>query len=188
MADQQKAEPFERSGFFADGMASRPLPPGTVARGRLRVDDHFFDGTVNGEPAETFPERVTSEYTPEALLARGRERFEIFCSHCHGSIGGGREGSPHMRELTGMVVKAGFPMPPTYHTDRLRAAPIGHFYDVITNGFGRMPSHASQIPPEDRWAIAAWVRALQASQHTALSELTEEEHAFLESPTDTDAP
>ena len=108
-------------------------------------------------------------------LDRGRDRFGIYCSQCHGLVGGGTGGDPRMEQFVGMVVKRGFPMPPTYHQPRLRRVPIGHFFDVMTNGFGRMPAHGYMIPTEDRWAIAAYIRALQLSQHATGDELTPED-------------
>ncbi len=107
----------------------------------------------------------------EQLLARGQQRYSIFCSHCHGQVGGGIGGSEEYEALVGMVVHRGFPSPPTYHQPRLRQAPIGHFFDVITNGFGRMPAHGYLVPPADRWAIAAYIRALQLSQNAPASDL-----------------
>jgi hypothetical protein len=169
MEEQPRYEPLEASRFFPDGMASRPLVEGTVARGHLRADDHFYRGRVNGELAREFPFEVTRE-----VLLRGQERFNIFCSHCHDRAGTGR----------GMVVQAGFPRPPDFHegehAERLRRAPPGHLFDVITNGLGRMPDHAEQIPPRDRWAIAAYVRALQFSQYAHVDELPEEDREILE--------
>lgn len=160
MADQPKYEPFEVSDFFADGQTSRPAVAGTVARGQLRSDEHFYTGKVGGKLATTIPLPVTDE-----LLARGRERFEIFCSPCHDRVGTGR----------GTVVRRGFPQPPSYHSDRLRSVEVGHFFDVMTNGFGRMSDYAAQVPPEDRWAIAAYIRALQLSQHARRDELEKED-------------
>ncbi len=170
MADQPKLEPLEASDFFADGQASRPLVPGTVARGHLRVDKAFFEGKIDGKPIETFPQQAVAVRLglkgddPQVLLQildRGQQRFNIFCAPCHDRTGHGQ----------GMVVQRGFPAPPSYHSDRLRKAPIGHFFDVATNGFGRMPDYADQIPTADRWAIVAYVRALQLSQHAEVSEL-----------------
>lgn len=152
MADQPKAKPLAHSDFFADGRASRDPVDGTVARGHLRIDAHKFAGAVNGQPAETFPEPVTL-----AMLQRGQQRFDIYCAPCHDRTGAGR----------GMVVQRGFPAPPSYHIDRLREAPVGHLFDVITNGFGRMADYRDQVPVADRWAIVAHIRALQLSQHAS---------------------
>jgi mono/diheme cytochrome c family protein len=150
MSRQPKYDPLETSDFFADGMASRHLVEGVVPRGHLTIDEHFDTGRVGGQPADTFPEPVTA-----ALLERGQARFTIFCTPCHDQTGSGN----------GIVVQRGYPRPPSYHIDRLRQAPVGHFFDVMTNGFGRMPSYAAQVPPGDRWAIAAYIRSLQLSQH-----------------------
>lgn len=181
MANQPRYEPLEASTAFADGRSSRPAVPGTVARGQLRLDDAFFIGKTNGQLVAELPERVLTGRTMAELLARGRERFTVFCSHCHGAVGGGTGGSEQLQQAVGMVVQRGFPSPPTYHQDRLRQAPIGHFFDVITNGLGRMAAHGYLIPPEDRWAIAAYIRALQLSQHATRDELSDADLEELES-------
>ena len=147
MYNQPKYKPFGGSAFFGDGRAMRPVVPGTVAQGQLREDTGFYAGkTAEGEPVSAFPFVVTRE-----VLERGRERYDIFCSPCHDRAGTGQ----------GMVVRRGFRRPSSYHIDRLREVPVGYIYDVITNGFGTMYSYASRISPEDRWAIVAYVRALQ---------------------------
>jgi mono/diheme cytochrome c family protein len=156
MHDQPRYEPLEANPFFADGRASRPQVAGTVARGQLREDEHFFTGMVNGETAAAFPAPVTRE-----MIERGRQRFEIFCTPCHGRLGDGQ----------GMVAQRGFRNPPTYHSEQLREAPVGHIFDVITNGFGAMYSFNDRIPPADRWAIVAYIRTLQFSQAAPLNEL-----------------
>jgi cytochrome c553 len=150
MVDQQKIKPLAEENFFADSRGSRLPPPHTVARGELREDKQFYTGKIDKELAVTFPMPVTRE-----VLMRGRERFDIYCAVCHGATGDGH----------GMTVQRGFPGPASFHEERLRDAPIGHFVDVITNGYGVMYSYASRVSPEDRWAIAAYVRALQLSQH-----------------------
>jgi mono/diheme cytochrome c family protein len=124
-----------------------------------------------GELVTELPPRALAGRTMAELLERGQNRFVVFCSHCHGQVGGGVGGSEAMREMVGMVVKRGFPSPPTYHQERLRTVAIGHFFDVMTNGFGRMPAHDYLIPPEDRWAIAAYIRVLQLSQHAEATRL-----------------
>ncbi|MBZ9797275.1 c-type cytochrome [Mesorhizobium sp. ES1-4] len=139
MADQPRYDPLEASKQFADGMSARTPVDGTVAR----------DAGLAATP-DKFPYPVTM-----ALLQRGRQRFDIFCSPCHGRTGDGH----------GMVVQRGFPAPPSYHQDALRKAPDRHFYDVITNGYGAMYSYAARVPPNDRWAIVAYIRALQYSRH-----------------------
>ena len=185
MQDQPKSIPYRESTFFRDGLSSRPLVPGTVPRGYLRADREFYFGkkanagnqpanpsaTTTAVPAnsapsspaalypddvETFPFPITKE-----ALDRGQARYDIFCSVCHGATGNG----------DGMIARRGFnkPSPASYHQDRLRQAPVGHFFDVITNGWGAMPSYASQISVEDRWKIIAYLRALQLSQMPAAS-------------------
>lgn len=165
MHDQPKGEALEFSAFFADGRSARPLPEGTVARGRLDLDAHLHTGKIDGQPAESFPFEVTRE-----RLARGAERFEIFCAPCHGSAGTGE----------GMIVQRGLKRPTSFHDPRLRAAPPGYFFDVITNGFGAMYDYSDRIVPEDRWAIVAYVRALQLSQNATLNDVPADERARLE--------
>ena len=165
MRDQPRYDPLEANEFFRDGLASRPLVKGTVARGQLRTDDLFFAGRIDGKLATTFPQPPVTK-----RLKRGRERYDIFCAACHDRVGTGG----------GMVVRRGYPRPPSFHTERLRAQPVGHIYDVITNGYGRMPDYRDQIPPADRWAIVAYVRALQLSQHTAREALRAQDLQKLE--------
>jgi mono/diheme cytochrome c family protein len=165
MHDQPRYEPLERSAFFGDQRSARPPAPGTVARGELRDDEHLYTGKVNGELAAAFPFPVT-----RAVLERGRERYNIFCAPCHGGLGDGR----------GIVVQRGFKQPPSYQEQRLREAPIGHFFDVITNGFGAMANFDYRVPVRDRWAIAAYIRALQFSQNAALADVPAEERRRLE--------
>ncbi|HEY8559348.1 MAG TPA: cytochrome c [Pyrinomonadaceae bacterium] len=174
MQDQPRYKPYKQSDFFPDKRASRDLPNGTVPRGQLRENKALYTGKKeNADPnaqvqtttdasgntlissfpndIEEFPIPVTQE-----LLDRGEERYKVYCIVCHGPVGNG----------DGMIVRRGFSKPPTYNDDRLRNAPVGHFYDVITNGQGRMNSYASQIPNvSDRWAIVAYIRALQISQN-----------------------
>ena len=156
MFNQPKVRPLQASTFFADGRASRPLPEDTVARGDLRADDLLSSGRVGGVVADAFPFPVTA-----AVLDRGQERFDIFCSPCHGRLGDGN----------GMIVQRGFKPPPSFHSDRLRQAPAGHFFEVMTDGFGVMYDYRSRVTPEDRWAIAAYIRALQLSQHASAGDL-----------------
>jgi mono/diheme cytochrome c family protein len=165
MYDQPRYDPLEKSDFFADGRASRPAVAGAIARGDLRDDEPFYTGKQDGKLAEEPPVEIN-----QALVERGRERFNIFCTPCHGRAGYG----------DGMIVRRGFRQPPTYHSDRLRGVPIGHFFDVMTNGFATMPDYAEQIPVRDRWAIAVYVRALQLSQYSNLDELDENERRRLE--------
>jgi Cytochrome C oxidase, cbb3-type, subunit III len=165
MHDQPKYEALEASDFFPDGRAARQLVPGTVARGQLKEDAHLYEGKVNGKPAETFPFPVTLQ-----VLQRGQERYNIYCTPCHDRVGTGE----------GMVVRRGFRRPSSYHIDRLRQAPPGYFFDVITNGFGAMQDYSAQIPVRDRWAIVAFVRALQLSQNAALTDVPESEKQSLQ--------
>ncbi len=167
-------KPYRGTSFFGDGLSARPPVEGTVARGYLRTDTEFFTGkknkalgaisatptpegsqtatTANAYPddVETFPFPITKE-----TVERGQQRYDIFCTVCHGKTGNG----------DGMIVRRGFRRAASFHDDRLRTAPVGHFFDAITNGWGAMPSYAPQIPVQDRWAIIAYVRALQASQN-----------------------
>lgn len=168
MQDQPKMKPYRESSFFSDGLSSRPPVQGTIARGYLRSDSEYFTGkkpksvssvstaapNTNAFPddTDTFPFPITKE-----TVERGRERYEIFCSVCHGMTGNG----------DGMVVRRGFRRAASFNDDRLRQAPVGHFFDAITNGWGAMPPYKAQIPPQDRWAIIAYIRALQLSQQQA---------------------
>ena len=157
MQDQPKYVPLRPSDFFADGRSERPLVEGTVARGHLDDDAAFYTGKgPDGKPLDTFPFTVTRD-----VILRGQDRFNVYCSPCHDRLGTG----------DGMVVRRGYRKPPSYHIDRLRQVPNGYIYDVITNGFGAMPDYSAQIPPPDRWAIVAYVRALQLSQNAAVSDV-----------------
>jgi mono/diheme cytochrome c family protein len=153
---QPKYVPEDPSTFFADGRSERQPVEGTVARGELRTDELLYTGRVNGVVADLFPFPITA-----ADLARGRERYNIYCSPCHDYTGSGN----------GMIVQRGFPSPPSFHLDRLRQAPAGHFFEVITNGVGLMYSYAARVAPEDRWRIAAYIRALQLSQRGAITDV-----------------
>lgn len=155
---QARVDPLEASEFFADGAASRPKVPGTIAQGRLKTDRHLHEGKVAGKPAETFPFGIAA-----ADLRRGRERYTIFCAACHDGLGTGQ----------GVIVGRGLRAPASFHTPRLRQAPPGYFFDVVTNGFGAMYPYADMIPARDRWRIVAYVRALQLSQDAPVEELEE---------------
>jgi mono/diheme cytochrome c family protein len=172
MQDQPRYKTYKRSDFFADGRGSRKLPDGTVARGQLYDNKAFYTGKIDNPsttPVETttnaagntvvtsFPNAIDEFPIPvtKELVDRGQERYDIYCAMCHGPLGNG----------DGMIVRRGFSPPPTYHDDRLRNAPVGHFFDVITNGWGKMSSYAYQIQPADRWAIVAYIRTLQAGQN-----------------------
>ncbi len=156
---QPKLEPLDQSDLFVDNAANRPLLPGTIARGHLRQDEEYFTGQVDGKWIDGLPSSMKlSQQQLHDLLLRGQERFNIYCSPCHSRLGDGK----------GMIAQRGYELRRPvgdYHTDRLRRMPTGHFYDVITNGYGAMFSYASRIEPQDRWAIAAYIRALQLSQH-----------------------
>jgi hypothetical protein len=170
MYDQPRYKPYQASGFFADGTSARPLVAGTVPRLDPRVRGKapallFETGKTADKLAETLPFPVD-----RSVLERGQERFRIFCTPCHGELGDGR----------GMIVRRGFNPPPSYHTDELRKEPVGHFFDVMTRGFGTMYSYASRIPARDRWAIAAYIRALQVSQHALAADLTPEDRSQLQ--------
>ncbi len=157
MHDQPKYKPLAATSFFNDGRASRPLIEDTVARGHLNENTELYAGkNAAGKPVEAFPVAVTTE-----LVQRGRERFNIYCTPCHDHTGSGH----------GMVVRRGFKQPPSYHIDRLRQAPVGYFFDVITNGFGAMPDYRQQVDVNDRWAIIAYIRALQKSQQATLADV-----------------
>lgn len=165
MANQPKHKPLSASTFFEDRRSARPPVPGTVARGQLREDEHLYTGKVNGQLATTFPFPVT-----QAVMARGHERFRIYCTPCHGALGDGR----------GIIVSRGLKQPPSWHIDRLREIPAGHFFDVMTNGLGAMQDYSAQITPEDRWAIVAYIRALQLSQNAAITDVPAAERMRLE--------
>jgi mono/diheme cytochrome c family protein len=167
MHDAPRYEPFEASATFPDGRASRTPPNGTVARGWLREDEALYTGKVNGQLVEAVPFAVTHDD-----LKRGQERFNIFCTPCHGRLGDGQ----------GMVVQRGLRQAASYHQDRLRQERIGYFYDVITNGFGAMQGYAEQVPVRDRWLIASYVRVLQYSQHAPVSDLPADRRRELDSP------
>lgn len=165
MQVQPKYKSLDPSTFFDDGRSARPVIPGTVARSQLRTDEAYYTGKVNGVEVATFPFPITRE-----VLERGRDRYNIYCTPCHDRLGDGQ----------GMIVQRGFPPPPSYHIDRLRQAPVGHFYNVMTNGYGTMYSYASRITPQDRWAIVAYIRALQLSQDAKVSDLTDEDRRQLQ--------
>lgn len=156
MHNQPRYKPLAATDFFGDGRSARPAIEGTVARGQLRIDSAMFTGKVNGKEIDFFPIPIT-----RADLMRGQQRFNIFCSPCHSRVGDGN----------GMIVRRGFRQAANYHTEKLLNAPAGHFFDVMTNGFGAMPSYASRIEPADRWRIAAYVRVLQLSWRATLADV-----------------
>lgn len=170
---QPKYKTYEPSDFFDDGRSARPPVAGTVARGQLRIDEQLYTGKVNGVESQTFPFAITAND-----ILRGQERYNIYCSPCHDYTGSGR----------GMIVQRGFPQPPSFHIDRLRQAPPGHYFDVISNGFGAMYSYASRVAPEDRWRIAAYIRALQLAQNAKMEDVPDSDRAKLEESKTAEAP
>jgi mono/diheme cytochrome c family protein len=157
MQVQPKQNPLSRSDFYPDQRSARPLIEGTVARGQLQADQYFYTGKIGSNPGDYMPFPVTKE-----VLERGRERYDIFCAPCHSRLGDGE----------GFVPARGFSRrPPSYHIPRLEQAPLGYFFDVMTNGFGIMPDYAAQIPPDDRWKIVAYIRALQLSQNATVNDV-----------------
>ncbi len=165
MYNQPKLLPDQQNLYFPKEQVDRQPVPHTVARGAFNDGSTFYTGLANGTLATTFPVPVTAE-----LVSRGREMFDINCSACHGRDGYG----------DGMIVQRGFPQPPSFHSDRLRSAPVGHFFDVITEGYGVMYPFGSRINPGDRWAIVSYIRALQFSQHAPAAQLDDEDRAQLE--------
>ncbi|MGA8878988.1 MAG: cytochrome c [Candidatus Korobacteraceae bacterium] len=150
MQVQPYQRPLVESDFYADHRSERPIIPGTVARGHLEYDTYFYTGKIGSNDGDYLPFPVTAE-----VMARGQQRFNIYCAPCHSEVGDGN----------GMIVQRGFKHPPSYHIERLRRAPIGYFFDVMTNGYGAMQDYSQQVSATDRWAIAAYIRALQLSQH-----------------------
>lgn len=156
MHDQPRFKPLAISDFYPDLRSARPPVEGTVARGQLHEDAYFYTGKMGANPGDYMPFPATAE-----VLARGQERFNIYCAPCHSRLGDGN----------GMVPQRGYKHPPTYHQDRLRKVPLGYFFDVMTNGFGAMPDYSAQIPPQDRWCIVAYIRALQLSQNATQADV-----------------
>jgi len=168
MRDGARTKPLESTQFFADGRSARPLVDGTVARGYAMVSDeeeYLRTGKIKGQLGNQMPFPLTRQ-----VLERGQDRFTIFCTPCHDHLGNGQ----------GMIVQRGLARPPSYHIDRLRQAPLGHFVDVMTNGFGAMYPYAYRIAPRDRWAIAAYIRVLQLSQGTTVADVPEDQLSKLE--------
>jgi mono/diheme cytochrome c family protein len=166
MQDQPRYKPLAATDFFGDGRSARPEVEGTVARGHLRIDKARYTGKKeDGTDIDEFPFPIT-----QADLVRGQQRFNIFCSPCHSRVGDGN----------GMVVRRGFRQAASYHTEKLIKAPVGHFFDVMTNGFGAMPSYASRVNPDDRWRIAAYIRVLQLSQNARIEDVPPDQRAELE--------
>ena len=172
MHDAPSYDPLQATDFFANGAASRPLVPNTVARGQLRADEHLYTGKINGQVANEFPMPVTRQ-----VLDRGQERFNVYCSPCHGRTGEGN----------GMIVQRGFRQPPSYHDERLRNAPVGYFFDVMTNGFGAMQDYSAQVTVPDRWAIAAYIRVLQLSRAATVNDVPADRRGDLDRPAEPQA-
>ncbi len=160
MHDQPRFKPLAKSDFYTDMRSARPQVEGTVAQGQLHEDTYFYSGYVGSVPGDYMPFPATAE-----VLARGQQRFNIYCAPCHSRVGDGN----------GMIAQRGFIPPPSYHTDRLRKAPLGYFFGVITNGYGAMPDYAAQIPPRDRWAIVAYIKALQLSQAATMADVPKDQ-------------
>jgi mono/diheme cytochrome c family protein len=168
MHDAPRYEPLEASAFFSDGQSVRMPVPNTISRGVLADDDELlYTGKIKGTVANIFPMPVTAD-----VLARGQERYNVFCSPCHGRTGKG----------DGMVVQRGMRAPPSLMDDRLRSAAAGYLFDVMTHGFGAMQDYAAQIPVADRWAIVAYERALQFSQHATVGDVPDDRRADLDRP------
>jgi mono/diheme cytochrome c family protein len=166
MHDAPRYDPLEASVVFPKGSSAQPLVEGTVARGQLHEDALLYTGKNGNAPADVFPFAITRDD-----LDRGQERFNIYCSPCHGRTGEGN----------GMVVQRGYRQAASYHIDRLRAMPVGYFFDVMSNGFGAMPDYRAQIPVEDRWRIVAYIKALQLSHHATAADVPAAEMERLKS-------
>ena len=173
MHDQPKYKAFRPSDFFGDDRSARPLVEDTVARGQLRADAAYFTGKQGTMPVDVLPVAVTP-----ALLRRGQQRYGIYCTPCHGQTGRG----------DGMVVQRGYRRPPSFHIDRLRNEKTGYFFDVITSGFGAMSDYAAQVTVADRWAIVAYLRALQLSENARLEDVPADRRDALASPSPAPSP
>ncbi|HUP44061.1 MAG TPA: cytochrome c [Thermoanaerobaculia bacterium] len=165
MGQQPRYDPLEPSDFFADGMSARPRVAGTVARGELHGNPYFETGMIGGQTGDGFPFPVTP-----AVVERGEERYNIYCAQCHGRVGDGN----------GMIPSRGFSRARSFHTETMRTAKAGHFFDVMTNGFGAMPPYRNMVPAADRWAIIAYIRALQLSQNATMADVPADARATLE--------
>ena len=165
MHDQPRYDPLQGSTFFSDGRSARPYIEGTVARGHLNRDPVLYTGKRGDQFVDTLPFPLT-----RAVLERGHERFSIYCTPCHGQTGEGN----------GLIVQRGFSHPPTYTSERVRTQPLGHYFDVMTNGFGAMHSYAARVTPYDRWAIAAYIRVLQLSRSATVNDVPENQRSLLE--------
>jgi len=161
MHDQPKFFPQRGTTFYADGRSARPQVENTVARGQLDRSSYFYTGLMDGKEGDGMPFPVTMD-----VLARGQERYNVYCTPCHSRVGNG----------VGMIVERGYAKAGNFHTARLEAAPLGHFFNVMTNGYGAMPDYSAQVTPEDRWAIVAYIKALQLSQNAQASDVPEGQH------------
>ena len=161
MHDQPKFFPERGTNFYPDGRSVRPQVENTVARGQLHEDSYFFTGLINGKEGDAMPFPVTMQ-----VLARGQERFNVYCTPCHSRVGNGE----------GIIVQRGYAPAGNYHSLRLQAAPLGHFFHVMTNGYGAMPDYSAQLTPADRWAVVAYIKALQLSQHATAADVPAGEH------------
>lgn len=170
MYDQPRYDTYEPSSFFEDGLSARPLVQGVVPRGWARTDEHLYFGRVGSELASSFPFAID-----EDVLDRGRTQFNVFCSPCHGGTGDGQ----------GMIVQRGMPKPPSLHEPRLREVPVGHIFDVISRGYGAMYGYAQRIKPRDRWAVVAYIKALQLSQNAPIDILDETDRQRVEQSQET---
>lgn len=175
MHQAPRYDPLEKSDFFADQRASRQLVDHTVARGFLRDDTVFYTGKVNGQPVEDVPAAAMAAFGNDLgkMVARGQDRFNIYCSPCHGRTADGN----------GMIVQRGYKQPSSFHIDRLRAQPLGYFYDVMTIGFATMPDYSAQVAPQDRWAIATYIRTMQYSRHAPLADVPAADRSRLDGDT-----
>jgi len=167
MHNGPKIKAYAATDAFPDGRGMRPLPEGTVARGHLEDDELLYTGKVAGQLVDQFPFQVTRE-----VLDRGRDRFNIYCSPCHGRTAMGN----------GMIVQRGLRPPPSFHDEKLRTQPVGYYFDVMTNGFGAMQDYRMQLEPKDRWAVAAYIRALQYSQRASVADVPSDKRSELDHP------
>ena len=175
MQNQPKFVPLRSNTFFPDLRSARDPVPGTVAQGQLDEDTYFLTGKHGNLLGNELPDELSNEVSKKglsSLLQRGQERYNIYCTPCHAHVGDGH----------GMIVQRGYKQPPSFHEQRLRDKPLGHFFDVMSNGFGAMPDYAAQIQPADRWAIATYIRALQRSQNARENDLSPQEQKDLNSP------
>jgi hypothetical protein len=161
MHNQPKFVPQRGTTFFADGRSARPQVENTVSRDQMHQDEYFYTGLIDGKEGDGLPVQLT-----EAVMLRGQERYNLYCTPCHSRVGNGN----------GMIVQRGYKPAGNFHTDRLRAAPLGHFFQVMTNGYGAMPDYSAQLTPEDRWAVAAYIRALQLSQNATAADVASGGH------------